>query len=206
MPNHCSNTLTVQGPRSRVFDFCRDHYRQPQSWDPEKGHLDEKTVLDFSYCASYPPDRVNDDSWYNWRITCWGTKWNAYDICYLTFPEVLNAVQENKDNDTASIEYSFSTAWAPPVPWLESAAEMYPDLTFALSWHEPACDFYGATVLRGEETLTLEEGTCSDFCPEDVDWLDDEASQVAYEQQFTAVEEKLQEIVSQGLTSADFLV
>ena len=206
MPNHCSNTLTVQGPRSRVFDFCRDHYRQPQSWNPEKVHENEKTVLDFSYCAPYPSNRKNDDSWYDWRVGSWGTKWNAYDICYLTFPEVLDAVQEDKDNDTASIEYSFVTAWSPPVQWLEYASLKYPDLTFALAWSEPSCDFYGATVLRGGEMVTLEEGVCSDLCPENVDWDDDEASQNAWEQQLTSIEEKLQEIVSEGLTSADFLV
>jgi hypothetical protein len=206
MPNHCSNALTVQGPRSRVFDFCRDHYRKPQSWNPEKGFEDEKTVLDFSYCAPYPNGRVNDDSWYDWRVNNWGTKWNAYDISYLTFPEVINAVHEDTEKDFASIEYDFVTAWSPPAQWLDYASEKYPDLTFALAWFEPACDFYGATVLRAGDILTLEEGACSSLVPDDVDWNDDEASQDAWDQQVTAIEEKLQEIVSEGLTSADYLV
>jgi hypothetical protein len=79
-------------------------------------------------------------------------------------------------------------------------------LTFALAWREEGCDFYGATVLRDGEEVMLEEGACSDFTPENVDWEDDEASQLAWEQQVTAVEENLKEIVSRGLTSADFLV
>jgi hypothetical protein len=206
MPNHCSNTLTVQGPRSRVFDFCRDHYRNPQSWNPEKEFEDDKAILDFSYCAPYPQGRANDESWYYWRVNNWGTKWNAYEISYLTFPEVINAVQEDIEKDFGSIEYSFTTAWSPPVQWLECASAKYPDLTFALAWREEGCDFYGATVLRDGEEVMLEEGACSDFTPENVDWEDDEASQLAWEQQVTAVEENLKEIVSRGLTSADFLV
>lgn len=59
-------------------------------------------------------------TWYDWCISNWGTKWNAYgydDIGY-------------GNNDTLR----FYTAWAAPYPILEKLSELYPDLTLDHSW------------------------------------------------------------------------
>lgn len=202
MPNHCSNQLTVSGPRSRVFDFCRDHYRRPQAWETPETVEEHKTVLDFSLCAPYPKGIRVGDGWYDWRIEAWGTKWNAYDLSPLTFPEVIESVFVDETTDTAQITYSFSTAWSPPTRWQEAASSAYPDLTFALGWEEASCDFWGAQVLQDNDILNLVEGACSDFCPEDVDWDDVDASEQAWITQTEETWEKIQEIMEEGLTSA----
>lgn len=202
MPNHCTNELIISGPQSRVFDFCRDHYRNPPSWNPLEAPEDHKTVLDFSVCVPYPDERADNDDWYNWRISNWGTKWNAYDISLLTFPEVIESVAVCKSTDTANVTYHFHTAWSPPVPWLKAASRIYPELTFALGWEEQGCDYYGAVVSQRGKEIAYREGRCSDYCSDDVDWDDTDASQEAWFHQSERLWEKIREITKKDLTSA----
>jgi len=54
--------------------------------------------------------------WYTWSEANWGTKWNAY---YFSL-----------EDDTNRLEFSFDTAWTPPVPVLEKLREMWPALKF----------------------------------------------------------------------------
>ncbi|TDR28934.1 hypothetical protein [Hydromonas duriensis] len=68
--------------------------------------------------------------WYEWRIKHWGTKWGAmhFDCDW------------SCDNER---EYSFDTAWSPPVPMIEALAEQYPQLTFKLIYVEEGAWFAG---------------------------------------------------------------
>lgn len=142
MPNHCNNTLTVDGSKARIRDFARDHYKMQENWDGEPaGKLGSKTLLDFSYAVPYPPlhERLDlSQGWYDWQCNNWGTKWNAYDITPETFPQVLDEIELRE-----SLTYSFDTAWAPPVSWLLQAAEKYPNLTFTLTYEESGMGFAG---------------------------------------------------------------
>lgn len=52
-------------------------------------------------------------SWYDWSISNWGTKWNAYSLSRL--PDEPNA-------------FKFDTAWSPPVPVFEALAQRFPNL------------------------------------------------------------------------------
>lgn len=60
-------------------------------------------------------------TWYEWSINNWGTKWNAYECSAL-------------DLDGESAELSFWTAWSPPHPILMRLAEQYPELSFSHEW------------------------------------------------------------------------
>ena len=61
-------------------------------------------------------------TWYDWCVSHWGTKWNAYGY----------------DEDT--IDYNdgdmlyFQTAWSAPHPVLEKLAEMFPDVELEHEW------------------------------------------------------------------------
>lgn len=48
------------------------------------------------------------DTWYDWRVSNWGTKWNAYGCQYIK--------EEN--------EIFFDTAWSCPLPILDKLAEL----------------------------------------------------------------------------------
>jgi hypothetical protein len=58
--------------------------------------------------------------WYDWRITNWGTKWNAYDT--------------EMDSCDGSAELYFNTANHGAVPLIKKLVEMFPDLEFSYSY------------------------------------------------------------------------
>ena len=80
-------------------------------------------------------------NWYDWNRNFWGTKWDALEgDCYL------------KDN---LYLITFSTAWAPPTPWIEKLAEI--GEPFIHHWLEEqgygACHSY-----NGNETQQINYG------------------------------------------------
>ena len=58
-------------------------------------------------------------TWYDWRITNWGTKWNLN-------PE--SCIQANENTLT------FETAWSAPYPILDRISQMFPDVVLYHEW------------------------------------------------------------------------
>ena len=85
------------------------------------------------------------ETWYEWNIANWGTKWDV-------------KAQLTEDTETL-LEYSFDSAWSPPVEWLEKVSEFYPDLHFTLRYSESGCGFKGEA--------TAENGSINNYCE---DW------------------------------------
>lgn len=63
-------------------------------------------------------------SGYNWSNINWGTKWDLLE------PEVYK--------EGEMIHYSFKTAWAPPIAWVQKVSEKFPKLIFINEYHEPS--------------------------------------------------------------------
>lgn len=82
------------------------------------------------------------DNWYDWCIGNWGTKWD------------VQAVLEDEGADY--LEYSFQSAWSPPVEWLKKLAQDYPRLLFRLKYEEDGVGFVGVA--------TAKDGTVIDKC------------------------------------------
>lgn len=59
-------------------------------------------------------------TWFEWRINCWDTKWNAYGF---------DDPQNRKTN-----EIRFNTAWSAPHTVLEKLSELYPKIQIEHSW------------------------------------------------------------------------
>jgi len=200
MPNHCTNTLEVQGTPYHIRNFARDHYRQPDTWgtDPDHGL---KSTLDFSASVPLPADKNQTTfhhAGYDWQCANWGTKWNAYDITPDTFPHVLKEVE-----DTEGLTFSFNTAWSPPSEWLVHASTKYPDLTFTLRYEEPGMAFCGWLVAhRGEYNDNhLSNYPEALLTPDELKLLDDEDSwDEAWETLHGKVQEYLGSIPSGDLT------
>lgn len=79
-----------------------------------------------------------EEDWYNWSIQHWGTKW---DICDVYFE---NQAEED------SLEFSFSSAWAPPVEAFQTWAVNDGRVQFTLEYWEPGCGFVGSSNFDGE--------------------------------------------------------
>ena len=130
MPNHCFNRLTVQGKPEELKKFTKAVYK------------DKEDVLDLNGTVPMPKELVGTESpsdkpnWYDWAISNWGTKWGAYD-----------ASIQNETDDW--IEYEFSSAWSPPLVWLETTVEMYPELNFMLKYEEDGMGFMGRATGEG---------------------------------------------------------
>lgn len=123
MPNHISNTI----------EMC-DGKPFPAEWgiDPEA-----EDVIDFNRIIPQPENIIRngalsqDDmklpNWYDWNISQWGTKWNAYQIHF------------DKDTD---YQIDFDTAWSPPDPVIRKMAEIT-DRKFTHQWQDE-----GDTILH----------------------------------------------------------
>jgi hypothetical protein len=108
--------------------------------------------------------RVGDD-WYRYRSRVHGTKWDA------NFDEPALALCMEESEQPAgggvlrleqSVLYSFTTAWAPPCGWLGLVAELYPALSFSLTYAECGNDIagrvrYGGGALQEDVELRVDE-------------------------------------------------
>lgn len=119
--------------------------------------------------------RFGYKDWYDWCCSKWGTKWGDCDT------ELLSSIVEGEDSQT--IEFSFSSAWAPPMDGIAHIATMFPTLKFAIAYCEEGMDFYGFSMFS-------EDGSYDDDCRNmtdlkgyaDIDWEnDDEAFEKAQE-------------------------
>ena len=131
MPNHCSNSLTVNGPAQDLALF----------WTA----IDDKEQPDQKRLAQLVPmpDELTgpDGGWYSWAIENWGTKWGDYEHCIaIDGPDYL--------------ELGYNTAWAPfEDHFWHKVSRMFPTLTFTVSYEESGMVFCGAATYRNGETL-----------------------------------------------------
>lgn len=112
MPNHCWNTLTIIGHKEDL-----DEIRQNN--------------LSFEYYCP-PPNELTEEEKPYWRWANWGTKWEAFEICMIkkgTDPEVEDRINEY------ILEYTFTTAWSPPIKFLECLLKKYTRCWIKLLWN-----------------------------------------------------------------------
>lgn len=164
MPNWCENNLTVTGPQKELARF-KKKVRGRGPYDDESKKIE---VLSFHQTVPQPKFGKDDDAWYNWRISRWGTKWDAAD------PRL--------DEGEKSLVYHFDTAWGPPDAWLRETAKKFPKLEFRLFYSEGGNNFAGVLNAHGEESsnedlnyleaMISEYGSytaCCEHCDSDVE-------------------------------------
>lgn len=59
--------------------------------------------------------------------------------------------------DDNEYTYHFSTAWSPPVAWVEKVAKDWTDLSFELRYEEGGCCFAGYLVFEDGEVIEHDE-------------------------------------------------
>ena len=149
MPNWCRNRVTVYSDNTqpiekikKIFEDKKNIFGQiikEPDWrrlPNEKGEF-SKLKQHFGKDGEVMfethefPDGKNDDRWYQWNITNWGTKWDACNV------EIDYA-------DESQIEITFDTAWSPPEPICARLREMFGDLV-SVSWFydEPGMELAG---------------------------------------------------------------
>ena len=111
MPNHCKNILVITSDNAGLLQSLMNELKQADSYEVD--FLSK--LVPFTEETNYVWD-------YDWCVENWGTKWDIFDI-----------VHASLEGDTLTI--SFSTAWSPPIPALEKAADTY-GFVWTLSWLE----------------------------------------------------------------------
>lgn len=103
--------------------------------------------------------RTPTESWYEWRVENWGTKWDAVfdggSLIDLVFDENADVETSKElrgvDALPGRATYRFDTAWGPPVPVVLAAAERWPMLSFELAYGEPGNNFAGKVCAIGTD-------------------------------------------------------
>jgi hypothetical protein len=163
MPNWCYNRLTVEGPAAYQRAFL--------------GAVEgQESMLQTLYPVAEPND------WYDWCCANWGTKWPESD-CDGPIGDVT---------DEGSIEFTFSTAWAPPIAGFAYISGMFPALTFTIAYDEPGMCFLGAAMMRQGEVIAESEPDYPDMETDEDDYSDED-----YETWREKVYETLDEAVSE---------
>ena len=140
MPNHCTNTLHIDGDLKHRQEFVDKN--KGFSWGDLKKEKDYKTLsfnaqvpMPKKHIASNAKDKSNND-WYSWANKNWGTKWDCYEE-QLTHEEKYTC-------------YSFETAWCPPEMWLKKVSRKFPNLKFNVEWCEEGGEGGSFMVHDGE--------------------------------------------------------
>jgi hypothetical protein len=121
MPNWCSNRATITGPAPVIQEIV------------EILNRDDSPLLNWMV-----PEPKDNASWYDWRVNNWGTKWDISDVYF----------EHNAEED--SIEFSFCSAWAPPVDAFRTWAEADGRVQFNLEYWEPGIGFLGSAMYDGD--------------------------------------------------------
>ena len=135
MPNWCYNRLEVRGPTQAIHEV----------FDPAIASQEDF----FNVIKPRPADE--EDNWYEWNISNWGTKWDAN-------PEQVDIDDDNDGMSTVST--NFDSAWSPPIGVAEHLHELgfevrlyyyEPGIGFAGVWEDGSDDCYELSELSSDE-------------------------------------------------------
>jgi hypothetical protein len=142
MPNWCDNRLRITGPAEVLDAFMAGIERTNQesmllAYVPSPPGLNEEIILDNGETMPILGERL-----YQWRASNWGTKW----------PDSGNIYRRKGDN---LLEVYFSSPWAPPEEGIASLSRIWPELDFALAFHEDGMAFAGGIFFH--QGIQMEE-------------------------------------------------
>ena len=135
MPNWCNNQLDVYGPKADTKRF-----KQQAVGDSPWHQAAPPNVLNFHQLVPIPAEVLAagyDDAGYNWEKANWGCKWGA---CH----------GQLVDEWAGHLIYTFDTAWALPIEFLQKLGPQWPTLTFLLAYEEGGMGFKGLCKVKGD--------------------------------------------------------
>jgi len=175
MPNDCTNSLTItdithdqwrdlaatfqDGDVDEQQGFLTTFYPEPDynttpvaKTHPEIYAHSAKTEEEREQIMKNEPT-IREDSWWDWRVQHWGTKWDVYDCC--------NDFEQKVASDDFSA--NFCTAWSPPSEeCLAVISKQFPGSLLINYYEESGMDFCGVTVAKNGVSRDLCQ-TLSDY-------------------------------------------
>lgn len=129
---------------------------------------------DCNVCHGTGKELPYGSGWYGWRVTHWGTKWDAnFDGTPLAAFGTEDAVVQpgGSTESDGKIVYRFDTAWCAPLPWLEAVVNAELDLTFDLLWGEAGEERAGHVLVERGEVLIDEDMPIEEALSPDMMWF-----------------------------------
>ena len=147
MPNHCSQQVSISGPRFLVTEL---HHHLTKA-DPEFCQIIAPMPFEQWQAPNTRSQRGHEIAgWYSWRLDNWGTKWDVVDV-EITQP--LKTHDETTDVAPHKFDASFSfncwTAWTPPIAVWDRLVAM--GIKVSADYQDEGMIFEG-TYLNGEDT------------------------------------------------------
>lgn len=116
MPNWCNNYATITGPKEQIDALIVECKKSEDNTPCEILNL------------LHPRPADQEENWYDWNVSNWGTKW---DISLASY----EIVDEN------TITLSFDTAWSPPIALYQFLIEN--DWEVNAYYYEPGMGYCG---------------------------------------------------------------
>ena len=126
-------------PSNKTAYYEAAHGTKPEGY--EAWDIDQKMAYDLQF---------KTDGWYDWNVREWGTKWDACDADY----------DDNTDEASPNLYYSFNTAWSIPEPIYQAILEQHPELDFRFYAEEEqgwGAEYKSSSADNGERSLELTE-------------------------------------------------
>jgi hypothetical protein len=150
MPNWCSNELTIVGKPKMLNKLLK----QITTTQSEAG--DEATPFDFDKVVPQPSNL--GEGWYDWRVSNWGTKWNASDVMFLNDGDWSDSYDDTCW-ESGELTIMFNTAWSPPIPILTQLSQDNPKVTITHKFTEEGMAFYGTYEYSNGDVDVVKEGS-----------------------------------------------
>ena len=155
MPNWCHNSLYIRGNKKQIEKFKQTAKRESTEDSPESDLSFENFIPTPEHLLEISEKQPSDMGWYTWRNNTWGTKWDveADLVC----------------DDEEMLEYSFDSAWAPPLQFVLRVSKILKKLSFMIRYEEPGMGFSG--LFRARKGFIIEDQYIEDgdFWNEELD-------------------------------------
>jgi hypothetical protein len=107
---------------------------------PELESYLKENGLSFNKIKPTPPELLEGNGWYDWRLENWGTKWDLSE-------QEQREVADQLISESADFQAIFMTANSPPIEAIAALSEMFPHDQFTLDYFESGCWFAGTAVI-----------------------------------------------------------
>lgn len=107
----------------------------------------EEHKLSFNHFVPRPS--IEEENWYQWNIDNWGTKWDLGEG---------DVSIDRSDEETLDLD--FSTAWSPPIKFLENLAKLFDKIYIECNYMDESMGFKGFLIItKCNNELKVQEYT-----------------------------------------------
>lgn len=124
------DALTREASRLLAYEWVPGRLAEKGRSADVPGIIDYVIVDDaegFALQKTYISNRLQygHETWYEWSVANWGSKWGAYDC----------RIEEEVVGTNVTLKLKFDTAWSPPEPWFAVLLEKLTE-SFGAAFHE----------------------------------------------------------------------